>query len=180
MAERIPPAQPPPPAEVDGPYVFPVYPPARASYGPGHNSYPGTDLYSPCGTAVVAPTSGTLDEVQPNDRWNPRHNLGPTRGGIFVSLIGDDGVRYYISHFAELASGLRPGDAVAAGALLGTVGRTGTAHNTPCHLHFGISPPGSGPRDWRPRRGVVDPFPYLEAWREGRERSPRKEVARAG
>ncbi len=65
---------------------------------------------------------------------------------------------------------------MTAGSPLGTVGQTGNASTTPCHLHFGISPPGP-PGDWQTRRGAVWPWPYLDAWRQGENLSPQAEVA---
>jgi murein DD-endopeptidase MepM/ murein hydrolase activator NlpD len=156
-------------------YVFPVRPPRDASYPRAHHDYPATDIFAPCGTRVVAPTAGTIQEVSRTDRWDPAINAGPTRGGLSVSLVGRDGVRYYGSHFEQIEEGVAPGVEVAAGQQLGTVGRTGSARDTPCHLHFGISPP-CGTGDWQVRRGVVWPWPYLDAWREGTDRSPRSAV----
>jgi serine/threonine protein kinase/murein DD-endopeptidase MepM/ murein hydrolase activator NlpD len=177
MAETRPPPAPPPPRTEPGAYVFPIQPPHLAGYGPGHNSYPGTDAYAPCGTPVVAPTSGVLQEVQRVDEWSESVNDGPTRGGLYFTLIGDDGVRYWISHLAGFTDAARVGRHVDAGTHLGTVGRTGTAAHTACHLHIGFSPPRD-PSDWQLRRGAVWPWPYLDAWREGRDRSPRGEVRR--
>ena len=39
---------------------------------------------------------------------------------------------------------------------------------------FGISPPGDNddPEDWLVRRGTIDPWPFLEAWRVGRPLTP--------
>jgi hypothetical protein len=91
---------------------------------------------------------------------------------LFVSIVGDDGVRYYGSHLSAVDEGISPGVRVAAGQVLGRTGRSGNARNTPPHLHFGISRP-TGPDDWEVRRGQLDPYPFLEAWRSGdRDRAP--------
>jgi murein DD-endopeptidase MepM/ murein hydrolase activator NlpD len=66
------------------------------------------------------------------------------------------------------------GARVGAGQFVGTVGRTG--RTSACHLHFSISPPCAG-QEWSVRRGVVWPYPYLDAWRAGEQRSPAEEVA---
>ena len=65
----------------------------------------------------------------------------------------------------------------AASALIVSilVGKTGNA--SVCHLHFGISPPCARTGDWWIRRGVIWPWPYLDAWRVGAVRSPATEVA---
>lgn len=168
--------EPPPAPPTDRLYVFPVQPPRRASYLREHRRYPGTDLYAPCGTAVVAPTSGRLRDVQATDVFDPQDNNDlTTRGGVHLTLIGDDNVRYFISHFGELHDGIESGARVTTGIPLGTVGRTGTAYDEPCHLHFGISPTVR-PRDLEMRRGVVYPWPYLDDWKAGGDRSPTAEV----
>lgn len=98
-------------------------------------------------------------------------SCGQDRGGLAVSVVGVDGVRYYGSHLGSIASGVRPGLQVRAGQLLGRVGSTGSARGLAAHLHFGISwrtPPGI----WWVRRGAVTPWPYLDSWRAGGSRSP--------
>lgn len=156
-------------------YTFPIEPASAASYGRAHHDYPATDIFAACGTRVVSPTVGVVDEVSLTDTWDPKVNDGATRGGLSVSIVGDDGVRYYGSHFAKILPGIRAGARVEAGQALGTVGRTGSARPTPCHLHFGISPP-CGRGDWQVRRGVIHPWPYLDAWKAGDHRSPAAQV----
>jgi peptidoglycan LD-endopeptidase LytH len=165
-----------PPAAAAATYTFPVQPPSAASYGRDHHDYPATDIFAACGTRVVSPTAGVVLEVSRTDRWDPAVNDGATRGGLSVTVFGDDGVRYYGSHYATIARSIEPGVRVTAGQTLGTVGRTGSARPTPCHLHFGVSPP-CGFGDWEVRRGVVWTWPYLDSWKAGGSRSPAAEVA---
>ncbi|MGH2348260.1 MAG: M23 family metallopeptidase [bacterium] len=156
-------------------YVFPVVPAGQARFGPYHHDYPATDILAPRGSRFVAPAHGRVDEIGRRDVWNPRVNHGATRGGLFVSIIGDDGVRYYGSHLQQVASGIEPGTRVAAGQLLGYVGTSGDARGTAPHLHFGMScPPGRPPslQDWMIRRGQVSPYPYLRQWLRGRAVRP--------
>ncbi len=101
---------------------------------------------------------------------------GPANGGLSVSLLGDDGVRYYGSHLSKIQPGIRAGVQVEAGQRLGNVGRTGNANNV-CHLHFGISPPCARTGDWKVRRGVIWPATYLTAWRNKTNKSPAAKVA---
>jgi murein DD-endopeptidase MepM/ murein hydrolase activator NlpD len=96
---------------------------------------------------------------------------GPNNGGLSVSLLGDDGVRYYGSHLSKVKSGIKAGVRVKGGQRLGDVGRTGNANNV-CHLHFGISPPCARTGDWKTRRGVIWPATYLDSWRKGGDKSP--------
>jgi len=142
-----------------------------ADYSQGHHDYPATDIFAPLGTRFVATTSGVVDELSRHDRWDPSVDDPATRGGLYVSLIGDDGVRYYGAHLSSVASGLRAGERVERGQLLGRVGDSGNARGISPHLHFGISHP-TFPGDWEVRRGEVDPYSYLEAWRRGRDRTP--------
>jgi murein DD-endopeptidase MepM/ murein hydrolase activator NlpD len=129
--------------------------------------YPATDIFAACGAPVRAVTDGVVLEVNRTDTFDPARPAGKDKGGLSVSLRGDDGVRYYGSHLTQIADGVAPGVRLRAGDRLGTVGRTGNASNV-CHLHFGVSPPCDTPGDWWVRRGVVWPWPYLDAWRGGR------------
>ena len=145
-------------------HVFPLNPPG--TYSPGGHAYLATDIFAPVGTPFVAVTSGVIQGVSRLDTWDPDVNDGATRGGLFVSLIGDDGVRYYGSHLSEVAEGIEAGVRVEAGQLLGLVGISGSARDTPPHLHFGISRP-TDLDDWEVRRGEIDPVPFLDAWLAG-------------
>ena len=170
-----PPTTSPPPARAD--YVFPIAG-CRTTYARSHHDYPATDVFTKLGCAFVAPVDGRIDEVSLTDRWDPAVDDGATRGGLSVSLVGVDGVRYYGSHLRRVEPGIRPGVTVRAGRRLGEVGTTGSARGTDPHLHFGISWP-TGPGEWQVRRGVVYPWPYLDSWRAGGDRSPAAEVRRA-
>jgi len=150
-------------------YYFPVQPPEVASYRDEHHDYPATDIFAPAGTTVVAVTDGVVHEVSRDDTWDPEVDDGATRGGRFVTILGDDGVRYHASHLASVDALMEPGVRVRAGQVIGTVGATGNA-NRP-HLHFGISRPG-GPGDWETRRGEVWPYQYLQAWAGGEAITP--------
>lgn len=150
-------------------YYFPVQPPEVASYRDEHHDYPATDIFAPAGTTVVAVTEGVVHEVSRVDQWDPDVDDGATRAGLFVTIVGDDGVRYHASHLATVEPGIEPGVRVRAGQVIGTVGDTGNA-NLP-HLHFGISRPG-GPGDWETRRGEVWPYEYLQAWTRGEAATP--------
>ncbi len=151
-------------------YVFPVDA-SNVAYHPTHAKYPATDIFADCGEPVVATTSGVVLEVSLTDRYVKGRPDGPDNGGLSVSLLGDDGVRYYGSHLSKVRSGIRAGVRVKAGQRLGDVGRTGNANNV-CHLHYGISPPCARTGDWKVRRGVVWPATYLDSWRKKGTKSP--------
>lgn len=158
-------------------YIFPVAG-CEVNYARAHHDYPATDILAKAGCAFVAPIDGVIDEVNRVDTWSGKVNAGITRGGLSVSLIGVDGVRYYGSHLRSIYKTIEPGLQVKAGQRLGSVGATGSARGTAPHLHFGISWPT--PADiWWVRRGAVLPWKYLDAWKAGKDLSPAKAVAAA-
>ena len=158
-------------------YRFPVAG-CRVDYGRSHHDYPATDIFTARGCAFVAPVDGRVDEVTTADRWSAASDRGVDRGGRSVSIVGADGVRYYGSHLEAVAAGIAPGTRVQAGRLLGRVGNSGSARVTAVHLHFGISWP-TRPGVWWVRRGVVDPWRYLDSWRAGGDLSPARAVRAA-
>ncbi|CAN2187092.1 Peptidase M23 [Candidatus Nanopelagicaceae bacterium] len=156
-------------------YLFPVAD-CKVDYARAHHDYAATDILTDAGCKFVAPIAGVVDEVNRVDLWKSPPNNGIDRGGLFVSIIGADGVRYYGSHLRSIPSSIQPGVAVKVGRVLGAVGATGSARGTHPHLHFGISWPT--PADiWWVRRGEVLPWKYLDAWKKGKDLSPVKEVA---
>lgn len=157
------------------PYGLPVADGATASWGDTHAGYPATDVFSGCGATLVSPVFGTVLDLRRTDPWDPAIDDPATRGGKYVSLLGFDGVRYYMAHFDTIEPDLRVGDEVELGRVLGTMGDTG--RSSACHLHFGISPPCQED-EWAVRRGVVWPHEYLDAWRAGEQRSPAADVER--
>ena len=157
-------------------HVFPIQLVEAASYGRSHHDYPAAEIFAPCGSTVVAPVAGAISEITTVDGWDPAVDDGATRGGLSVTLVGDDGVRYYGSHLSAIDPAIAPGVRVTLGQALGLVGNTGNAQGIACHLHFGISPPCSV-GDWEVRRGTIPPAPYLDRWRAGdKEASPFVEV----
>jgi len=158
-------------------YVFPVAD-CKVNYARAHHDYPATDILAKKGCTFVSPIDGVIDEVNRTDIWSGKTNLGIDRGGLYVSVIGADGVRYYGSHLTSIVKSIQPGVAVKAGQTLGKVGSTGSARGTSPHLHFGISwPTPSQPNVWWVRRGAVLPWKYLDAWNNGEDLSPVKAVA---
>jgi murein DD-endopeptidase MepM/ murein hydrolase activator NlpD len=157
-------------------YTFPIHG-CAASYGRTHHDYPATDIFTGFGCRFVAPIDGRVDEVSRVDRWSPSTNRGSQRGGRYVSIVGNDGVRYYGSHLSRVAAGITPGVRVHRGQTLGFVGHSGDASAT--HLHFGISWT-TRHGIWWVRRGEVWPWRFLDAWRGGYvHRSPVRRVNRA-
>ena len=158
-------------------HVFPVAG-CKVNYARAHHDYPATDILAKQGCKFVSPIEGVVDEVNRTDVWSGKTNLGIDRGGLYVSVIGTDGVRYYGSHLRTIVKSIEPGVSVKAGQILGTIGSTGSARGTSPHLHFGISwPTPTQANVWWVRRGAVLPWKYLDAWNAGKGLSPVKAVA---
>jgi len=97
---------------------------------PGHRHFVG------CGASIVSPVNGTVTESRRENAYVAAVDNPALRGGRSVTLLGDDGVRYYMAHFEQIADGIEPGGPVSAGQHLGAMGQTGRA--SACHVHFGI------------------------------------------
>lgn len=151
-------------------YVFP-FSRVPVRYARDHLDYPATDVFG-CYAKVLAPTSGTISQVRRKDKWIESVDEPGTRGGLTITLIGDDTVRYYFSHLGRVK--VRLGQRVEAGHWIGVMGSSGNARRTLCHTHVGISRICPAAEELL-LQGEVWPWKYLDAWREGRQLSPRKE-----
>jgi murein DD-endopeptidase MepM/ murein hydrolase activator NlpD len=149
-------------------HAFPLQ--GKGSYSHDHHDYPASDIIAACGLTAVSPVDGTVLEVAKVDTYKAKVNDGATRGGLSVSILGGDGARYYMSHFSSIDAGIDAGTPVKAGQPIAKVGRTGDA--SACHIHFGLSPACQKTGDWWTRRGVIWPWPYLDAWKANKEKSP--------
>ncbi len=154
-------------------YTFPVSGP-DVFYPKDHLNYPAADLTG-CRQLVRAPISGVITDVRDTDKWDPAIDDPGTRGGLTITLHGDDLVRYYFSHLGRLIA--KKGQRVESGQKIATVGQSGNAKTTLCHLHFGMSRicPMS---EQNLRRGEIWPQPYLDDWKRGINTSPNREVQR--
>ena len=158
-------------------YTFPIAG-CTVKYGKYHHDYPASDIFAKKGCAFVAPIAGVIDEVNTVDKWSGKTNKGADRGGLSISIIGDDGNRYYGSHLSKIEANIVPGYKVATGEKLGEIGTSGSARGTKPHLHFGISYP-TDKGVWWIRRGVglekgkTSPWKYLQAWQVGKDLKPK-------
>ena len=158
-------------------YTFPIAG-CTVKYSKYHHDYPATDIDAKKGCAFVAPIAGVVDEVNTVDKWSGKTNKGADRGGLSISIIGDDGNRYYGSHLSKIEANIVPGYKVATGEKLGEIGSSGSAKGTKPHLHFGISYP-TDKGVWWIRRGVglekgkTSPWKYLQAWQVGKDLKPK-------
>jgi murein DD-endopeptidase MepM/ murein hydrolase activator NlpD len=150
---------------------FPIAAGTNVGYARTHANYTATDIFAACGTPILSPVDGVVTDVRRVDSYSASNPA--TFGGRSVAVVGDDGVRYYGSHYDTIEAATVPGARVVVGTQLGTMGKTGDT--TVCHLHFGLSIPCPGP-EWSVRRGIVWPWPYLDAWKAGQNLSPQDEV----
>jgi peptidoglycan LD-endopeptidase LytH len=102
----------------------------------GGRRHQGVDMIAPTGTELQAVVSGFVE------------HYSNALGGVTLSLIGDNGNRYYYAHLSEYAGAA---GRVEQAAIIGYIGDTGNAVGVP-HLHFEI----------RPNHGVpVNPTPSV-------------------
>ncbi len=148
-------------------YVFP-FSKVRVTYPRDHIDYPATDVEG-CYAHVLAPTSGVVFDVETKDMWDEKLDLPGTRGGLTVTIHGDDRVRYYFAHLGRVK--VKVGDRVEPGQWIGVMGSSGNARVTRCHVHFGISRicPQS---EYKVLQGEIWPWRFLDAWRSGINKSP--------
>lgn len=90
-----------------------------------HSWHTGTDFSVPCGTPVLAATSGTV-EIDTTEAWAGRW--------LVKVVTGPDSVATWYAHMQSLD--VRAGQPVDAGERLGEAGARGNA--TGCHLHFEV------------------------------------------
>ncbi|MES2975668.1 MAG: M23 family metallopeptidase [Pseudomonadota bacterium] len=109
-----------------------------ASRGEGRK-HEGIDIFARCGHPVVSATEGIVLSLGEN-----------TLGGMTVRVLGPGRSMHYYAHLADYGA-FRAGDQVLPGDILGSVGNTGNARTTPCHLHYGIYVGG----------GARNPYPFL-------------------
>jgi len=139
-----------------GGYVFPVYGSSSFTdtYGAPRAAvtwHHGEDIFAPLGAPLVAVTDGTVFSVGWNDI-----------GGYRFWLRDRQGNQFYYAHLSAFSPMAVDNREVKAGDVIGFVGNTGDAQGTPYHLHFEIHPVALLPMGYD---GVVNPFPYLSAWR---------------
>ncbi len=133
-------------------HVFPVQGPhgARGAVGEfgvprnGGRTHEGFDITAACGTELVAVTSGRV----------LRRGYDPVLYGNYLLIHGEGERRsYFYAHMPRPAP-IGADERVWEGERVGSVGETGNAVGTGCHLHFEIHV-----------RGVaIDPTPLLRRW----------------
>lgn len=107
---------------------------------PDNREHEGQDIFADRGTPVFSATNGYVIRISVGEL-----------GGNSVYIAGAGGRRYYYAHFDRVANGLHRGQEVTTDTVIGFVGNTGNAENTPPHLHFGIYV----------NRKAINPLPLL-------------------
>lgn len=94
------------------------------------------DFTVPVGTPVLAAREGVVMQVQDDWRGSGRDLEGFAHRANFVRVLHDDGTMAMYAHLEYYGVGVKPGQRVAAGDLLGLSGNTG--YSTGPHLHFAV------------------------------------------
>ena len=124
-----------------------TYTQARAG---GARRHDAIDIMAPNGTPVVAAAPGTVEKLFFSDGG----------GGITLYLRSpDQRWSYYYAHLERYAPGLKEGQKVERGQVIGYVGSTGNASPSGPHLHFAINRMGPDD-DWHSGE-AINPYPLL-------------------
>lgn len=112
------------------------------------------DIRAPRGTPVLAAANATVTKL-----------VNGTRGGLSIYLTDEDTrTRYYYAHLERFAEGLREGQRVQRGSVIGYVGDTGNYAPGDPHLHFSVAIVSNPARWWEGENG--------DGWWEGRNAKP--------
>ena len=108
-----------------------------------HGPHEALDIHAPRGTPVVAVGDGTIVKL-----------FRSVFGGITVYQFDPERrFVYYYAHLDRYAEGLREGQAIMRGDVIGYVGSTGNAAADAPHLHFAIFLLGPEKAWWRGNPG---------------------------
>lgn len=116
---------------------------AEARTGHPHEA---VDILVPRNTPVHAVQDGTIAKL-----------FVSKAGGITIYQFDPSGrLCYYYAHLERYAEGLRDGEAVKQGQVIGYVGTSGNAPPNAPHLHFAVFELGSDQRWWKGK--PIDPY----------------------
>jgi peptidoglycan LD-endopeptidase LytH len=117
--------------------------------GGGERRHEATDIMAPRGTRVIAVDTGIVAKL-----------FTSIPGGLTVyQFDGSQRYAYYYAHLDRYAEGLREGQLLKKGDLVGYVGTTGNAGPNNPHLHFAIFELGPEKRWWEGK--PINPYPFL-------------------
>jgi hypothetical protein len=131
----------------------------RSTWGAGRGFggariHEGTDIFADYGTPVKSTTYGVIELKG----WN-------LYGGWRIGIRDIHNIYHYYGHLSGYQDGVKVGQVVQPGDVLGSVGSTGygppgTSGKFPPHLHYGMYK-DNGYSEWS-----FDPYPYLRKWEQ--------------
>jgi murein DD-endopeptidase MepM/ murein hydrolase activator NlpD len=137
-----------------GGIMFPMGPEPRCDildnfgdFRSGGRAHEGIDILATLGQEVYAVADGVL--------VNQADASASLSGNAWGLTADEDGTYYFFAHLSRFADGLKLGDRVRRGQVIGYVGDTGNPGPGNYHLHFEVHPRGQ-------RAAAVDPLPLLE------------------
>jgi hypothetical protein len=110
----------------------------------------GDDIFGTLGEPIVAVTDGKIFQLG----WEKL-------GGYRLWLLDRQGNQFYYAHLSAYSTAAADGAHVHAGEVIGFMGNTGDAEDTPYHLNFEVHPVSFLYRGYD---GAVDPTEYLAHW----------------
>lgn len=121
---------------------------AKESFRNQQTGHTGIDFATPDGTPLRSIQDGTVEEIL---------RLGDKNVGNGVLIRWEDGKTAIYGHLSKFAEGLKEGDTVNAGDLIGYSGHSGhvvsSSGSNGAHLHFGL-------KDTNGK--FIDPSPYID------------------
>lgn len=118
----------------------------------GRRIHEGTDIFASYGTPIRSTSYGIVEVIG----WNEF-------GGWRIGIRDHHNSYHYYAHLAYNNEGLKIGDIVEPGTVIGDVGssgygKEGTSGKFPPHLHYGVYK-FDGRHEW-----AFDPYPSLVRW----------------
>jgi murein DD-endopeptidase MepM/ murein hydrolase activator NlpD len=115
----------------------------------GGRSHQAIDIMAPRGTPVLSVEDGRVAKL-----------FDSKQGGLSIYVFDPSGIYcYYYAHLDRYADGLKEGQVVKRGEVIGFVGSTGNAAENAPHLHFGIFRLGPDRQWWKGT--PINPYPVL-------------------
>jgi murein DD-endopeptidase MepM/ murein hydrolase activator NlpD len=115
----------------------------------GNRTHEALDIMVPRGTPVRAVRDGHIEKL-----------FDSKQGGLTVYQFDPSATyAYYYAHLDRYAPGLREGQRVGKGDIIGYVGSTGNASPDAPHLHFGIFRLTPEKQWWKGE--ALNPYPLL-------------------
>lgn len=117
----------------------------------GDHPHEAVDILAPRNTPVRAVADGTIAKLF----------FSKGGGGNTIYEFDPSGrYAYYYAHLEKYADGLREGDPITQGQVIGYVGTSGDAPPDTPHLHFAIFELNADRHWWQGK--AIDPYPFFE------------------